>query len=242
MLARLLAPWLVAGATLHLTGCAHGSGGSSSSAYPSGPALSPGPALPQIHGEWHRWALGQEPGGVSAFRPPEALHDLTCGVGNEKFWAQLDRVSVPDEALNELCLFFPAPGASPPPLQRPIRLPSGAVEGQSDDGARFLLHGNVLVVARGAAIAPLRALLIQNATPPPPLPIAPWVRGWSFHMNGLHWSDSTGDYHVYLHRSVADARRAYDLLPTVCRISQSCERERHWLSGPLLYIHDPTRR
>lgn len=165
-----------------------------------GPPASPQPPGAALFGDWHVAALGAPPDGVEASRgdiakcyigvpPGRAELDLKLRRG----WAQVDTVWGPSRRdgsrIGQVCILHPPPGSVPHLLRSVRPLPSGALEGTlvevsgawlvdesvAPDGATFLLASGVVVVARGTALAPTRALLARSAAPPAPLPMAPEV-------------------------------------------------------------------
>lgn len=193
----------VLGLSLFVAACAPALGEGPLTPLPEGPQASPFPAEVPPLSAWQQDALGAAPEAASA-----SLADIaSCGVSTNaplpeldlklrRGWAQVDTVwagSRPGvDTTAQVCVFHPPAGAVPHMLRNVRPLPSGVLEGTLvevsgkwlteetvvQDGATFLLAGGVVVVARGTALPPTRALLARQAAPPAPLPMTTDVTYW----------------------------------------------------------------
>lgn len=219
----------------------------------------PGPTSPTLSTAWHDEALGERPRWVQARRTQTTLGPH-CSGGTSQFLAALDDIrgywaqedtfegaTARDRSTEGVvCVFYPSPDVVPTNVMRePKRLASGALEGElwedhkrQIDGAAFLLEAGVVVVARGRAVARVRAMVEKSASPPPPLPIADAVEQWTY-------SESSGpELHWLLFNGVSLERRTFaneteakrDLQD---RLARGSGKRRAWRSGNDVYRFSP---
>jgi hypothetical protein len=194
----------VLGLALLVGACAPAFGEGPLTPLPEGPRASPLPAGVPPLSAWHQAALGTAPEAASASLADIAscivstktpLPELDLGL--RRGWAQVDTVWAGSrtgaDTTAQVCVFHPPAGAVPHLLRNVRPLPSGVLEGTLvevsgewlteetvvQDGATFLLAGGVVVVARGTALLPTRALLARQAAPPAPLPMDTDVAYWT---------------------------------------------------------------
>lgn len=265
---------LVLGLPLLLVACAPAIGEAPRTPLPEGPRASPLPEGVPPLSAWHQAVLGAAPEAASASlagiascsvstKEPLAELDLKLRRG----WAQIDTVWLVNrpgvDTAAQVCVFHPPAGAVPHALRNVRPLPSGVLEGTLvevsgkwlteetvvSDGATFLLAGGVVVVARGTALAPTRALLDRDPAPPPPLPMTADVSFWTYWFTStptprLHWRLRGGTrVERQTYRSPAEAAdaasRSHAVFSRMEQQTPEPRRTRVWWHGTEMFELSP---